>query len=84
LHATSDSPAGPWTKHYDPVPFGTKDGTYYFKWNKEQKNFQRFTIAENGPGIGLQIRVTDLDSNGWKDIVCAGKSGTHIFWNDGK
>jgi len=23
----------------------------------------------------------DLDGNGWKDIVCAGKSGTHIFWN---
>ena len=57
---------------------------YYFKWDKEQKKFQRFTIAENGPGIGLQIRVTDLDGNGWKDIVCAGKSGTHIFWNSGK
>ncbi|MCE9610256.1 MAG: hypothetical protein K8R23_08700 [Chthoniobacter sp.] len=29
LHATSDSPAGPWTKRYDPVPFSTKEGTYY-------------------------------------------------------
>lgn len=57
---------------------------YYFKWDKEQKKFQKFTIAENGPGIGLQIRVTDFDGNGWKDIVCAGKSGTHIFWNNGK
>jgi hypothetical protein len=30
------------------------------------------------------LSVTDLDGNGWKDIVCAGKSGTHIFWNSGK
>jgi len=29
LHATSKSPAGPWTKRYDPVPFSTKEGTYY-------------------------------------------------------
>ena len=56
---------------------------YYFKWNKESQKFHRFTIAENGPGIGLQIRIADLDGNGWKDIVCAGKSGTHVFWNDG-
>jgi hypothetical protein len=28
--------------------------------------------------------VADLDGNGWKDIVVAGKSGTHILWNDGR
>lgn len=54
---------------------------YYFKWNRELQEFRKFTVAENGPGIGLQIRVADLDGNGWKDIVCAGKSGTHILWN---
>ena len=54
---------------------------YYFKWNREQQKFTKFAIAENGPGIGLQIRVADLDGNGRKDIVCAGKSGTHVFWN---
>jgi hypothetical protein len=32
----------------------------------------------------LQIRVQDLDGNGWKDIIVPGKSGTHIIWNDGK
>lgn len=57
---------------------------YYFKWNKEQQKFQKFPIAENGPGIGLQIRVADLNGDGWKDIVCAGKSGTNILWNEGK
>lgn len=29
LHATATSPAGPWTKHYSPVPFTTQGGTYY-------------------------------------------------------
>jgi len=29
LHATSSSPAGPWTKHYTPVPFNAVGGTYY-------------------------------------------------------
>lgn len=23
-------------------------------------------------------------NSGWKDVVVAGKSGTHILWNDGK
>ena len=54
---------------------------YYFKWNREEQRFTKFPVAEGGPGIGLQIRVADLDGNGWKDIVCAGKSGTHILWN---
>jgi hypothetical protein len=57
---------------------------YYYKWNKDTQKFTKFTVAENGPGIGLQIRVADLDGNGWKDIVCAGKSGTNILWNEGK
>jgi hypothetical protein len=56
---------------------------YYYKWNKAQQKFIKFTIAENGPGIGLQIRVVDLKGDGRKDIVCAGKSGTHVFWNEG-
>jgi FG-GAP-like repeat len=54
---------------------------YYFKWHQESQRFTKFPVVENGPGIGLQIRVADLDGNGWKDIVCAGKSGTHILWN---
>ncbi|MBJ7396931.1 MAG: hypothetical protein JHC76_12905, partial [Akkermansiaceae bacterium] len=29
LHATSNSPAGPWTKRYTPIPFNTQGGTYY-------------------------------------------------------
>ena len=52
-----------------------KDGSVFFK--KE--------ILHNGRvGTGLQIRVADLDGDGWKEIVVPGKSGTHILWNRGK
>ncbi|QIF03991.1 VCBS repeat-containing protein [Roseimicrobium sp. ORNL1] len=57
---------------------------HYFKWDKEKQTFSKFNVAVDGPGIGLQINVADLDGNGWKDIICAGKSGTHILWNEGK
>ena len=39
--------------------------------------------AGKGPGVGLQIRVHDLDGNDWKDIIVPGKSGTYIIWNSG-
>ena len=57
---------------------------YYYKWNKDAQKFQKFTIAENGPGVGLQVRVVDLNGDGLKDIVVAGKSGTYVIWNEGK
>ena len=57
---------------------------YYFKWNRQAQQFTKFVIAEGGPGIGLQIRVVDLNKDGRKDIVVAGKSGTHVIWNEGK
>lgn len=57
---------------------------YYFKWNKEEQKFKKFTIAEGGPGVGLQIRFADLSGSGRKDIIVSGKSGTYIVWNLGK
>jgi hypothetical protein len=57
---------------------------YYYTWDAGARQFTRHVIAENGPGTGLQIRVVDLDRNGWKDIVVSGKSGTHVIWNEGK
>ncbi len=57
---------------------------YYFKWNPATRQFKKFVIAENGPGIGLQIRLHDLDGNGTKDIVVAGKGGTFVVWNEGR
>ena len=55
-----------------------------YKWNAAERRFSKHMLADGGPGTGLQIRVADLDGNGWKDIVVAGKSGTHILWNDGR
>lgn len=66
-------------------PGDNEPGTVvYYKWNQEARTFAKQVIAQGGPGIGLQIRLADLDGNGWKDVVVAGKSGTHILWNDGK
>jgi len=60
----------------------------FYDWKAETGTWAKHLIstapAGKGPGTGLQIRVHDLDSNGWKDIIVPGKSGTHIIWNDGK
>ncbi len=59
----------------------------YYDLNKETLEFTQRVISKGepgkGPGIGLQIRVADMDGDGWKDIVVPGKSGTHILWNKG-
>ncbi|MEX1116617.1 MAG: VCBS repeat-containing protein [Akkermansiaceae bacterium] len=59
----------------------------YYKWNKEALTWSKHLISEaaagEGPGIGLQIRVADLDGNGLPDVITPGKSGTHILWNEG-
>lgn len=60
----------------------------YYDWNADNDSWTKHVIstaaAGEGPGIGLQIRVHDLDGNGWKDVIVPGKSGTHIIWNEGK
>ena len=60
----------------------------FYDWNPTNQAWTKRLIstatAGEGPGIGLQIRVADLDNNGWKDLILPGKSGTHIIWNDGK
>ena len=60
---------------------------HYYDWNPETSEWRKNLISDaeagQGPGIGLQIRVADLDENGWPDVVVPGKSGTHILWNEG-
>lgn len=69
---------------------GANDKTtiQYYDWSPKERTWTKRLIstapAGEGPGIGLQIRTHDLDGNGWKDIVVAGKSGTHIIWNNGE
>jgi hypothetical protein len=56
---------------------------YYYRWDGSARKFTRHVVAENGPGIGLQLRLADLDGDRNKDIVVAGKSGTYVIWNRG-
>ena len=60
---------------------------HYFDWLPRQKSFQKHLISrgepDKAPGTGLQIRIADLDGNGWKDLIVPGKSGTHILWGEG-
>lgn len=59
-------------------------GIYFYTWDAQAQKFTRHTIDEKDAGTGLFIRVADLDQNGWKDLVMAGKSGTFIFFNEGR
>ncbi len=60
---------------------------HYYDFNPKTLAFAKRPISSGapgkGPGTGLQIRVRDLDANGWRDIVVSGKSGTHVLWNEG-
>ncbi len=59
----------------------------YYNWDKATLTWTKHLISDapagQGPGIGLQIRIADLDGNGWTEVVVPGKSGTHIIWNEG-
>jgi len=69
---------------------GADDGVviYAYKWQAEKSGFKRHPIVisepgKPGPGVGLQLRVADLNGNGRPDLAAAGKSGTYIIWNEG-
>ena len=46
--------------------------------------FERHIIHEGRAGTGLQIRVADLDDDGWLDLVVSGKTGLHILKSLGR
>lgn len=58
-------------------------GLYYYKWNGEAfvKNIISYGPLGEGKGTGIYFEVVDLDQNGWKDIVVAGKDGLYVFYN---
>ena len=59
-------------------------GLYYYTWDKGKLAFDRHQIDIGDAGTGLFIRAADLNRDSWKDLVVAGKSGTFIFYNEGK
>ncbi|HEV2232761.1 MAG TPA: VCBS repeat-containing protein [Terriglobia bacterium] len=55
---------------------------FYYKIDRKTATFTRFPISYNGTAeIGTQIIVTDIDEDGDKDILVAGKTGVHWFEN---
>lgn len=66
---------------HDPGSFDDY-GTYYFKWNG--RSFDKYRIAYGSfghtKGTGLSITVADLNADGRKDILMAGKDGLSVFF----
>ncbi len=56
----------------------------YFEIDRTTGTFSRNLVHQGRTGIGLQIRTADIDGNGHIDIAVAGKSGTHILFNQGR
>jgi hypothetical protein len=60
-------------------------GLYYYDLNGG--DFERHTLDYGPPdqasGTGIYLWITDIDGNGWKDIVAPGKEGMYLFRNKG-
>jgi len=56
-------------------------GLYYYRWNG--KSFDKETIQfgpfGKGKGTGLTISIADINADGTKDIIVAGKDGLSVF-----
>ena len=72
--------------HNDQDP-GSADpiGLYYYQWNGESfvKQIISYGSFGEGKGTGISFQVVDLQGDGKKDIVVAGKDGLYIFYNEG-
>jgi hypothetical protein len=60
-------------------------GLYYYQWNGESFSKQVISYGNfgQGKGTGIYFQVVDLQKDGRKDIVVAGKDGLCIFYNEG-
>jgi hypothetical protein len=71
--------------HNDKDPGAHDDyGLYYYQWNGE--SFAKQIIAYGpilGKGTGIQMAISDLNSDGKLDIAVAGKDGLNVYYNEG-
>lgn len=61
---------------------------YAYQWHAKDRKFERRPVfvgetPKQGPGVGLQMCIVDLNDDGRPDIAVPGKSGTFILWNEG-
>ena len=70
--------------HSGKDPGGKEDPVInVYGWHPDTNVFAKKEVHRGMAGIGLQIRVADMNGDGKKDIVVPGKSGTHILFNEG-
>ena len=75
-----------WRAHNGNDPGGNEPvGLYYYRINNGA--FERHTIdfgpADTSSGTGIYLWIEDIDGDGWKDILAAGKEGMYLFSNKG-
>ncbi len=60
-------------------------GLYYFKISNGnfQKNIIDYGSPDKASGCGIYFAITDLNKNGWLDILAPGKEGLYLFENLG-
>lgn len=60
-------------------------GLYYYQWNGESFTKQIISYGKfgEGKGTGIYFQIADLQNDGRKDVVVAGKEGLFIFYNEG-
>ncbi len=58
---------------------------FYYDWDASTNSFERRVIGGPGEGIGLgrQIAIADLNSDGRLDLVAPGQTGLWLLTNDG-
>ena len=61
-------------------------GLYYYEMNGGL--FRRIDIdygtADTASGTGIYLWIQDINDDGWKDILAAGKEGMYLFRNKGR
>lgn len=71
--------------HSGKDPGGLEDPVInVYRWDETLQKFGKKEVHRGQAGIGLQIRIADMNGDGKNDIVVPGKSGTHILFNESK
>jgi hypothetical protein len=60
-------------------------GIYYYRYDRRRKTWEKVVIDQGTQtGTGLQMTAVDLRHTGRLDLICPGKSGLYVFYNEGR